>query len=224
MATAPPKYLHVRLEGAFCVVIKKNDGYRVRACTIADSDHLFAINGEPIKDMKGKSFHFQLKPDGLETYTKWPDIDPAFDWSNETTADWDNNDSYYFITMDLPCPKQIRQDCTARVTFEDDSEGLMPQDHILGYEIKDPKKLQITCRELGPQKIDDNGNFTLEIGLPLDSSPGQVHDRAIMFYNKMLRKLFPTLSEDDSCVLNDIDISEPGIHIVTTTYDARVAA
>src|ERR1700704_1275499 len=132
-----PKLLHIRIEGSFCVVIQKQDSYRVRACTAVNLDHLLVVNDQQIPYKPGDSFHFQLKPDGLATCKSWPDIDPAFDWSNKTTGKWVNNGSYYFITMDLPCPQRIQQDGTCKVTFGDNTSGLMPRNHILIYEIKD---------------------------------------------------------------------------------------
>ncbi len=221
MSNTAPKYLHVRLEGAFCVVIKKNDGYRVRACTIAHAGHLFAINGELVDYDPGDSFHFELKPDGLVTYKDIPEIDPAFDWSNKTTSNWKDEDRYYFITMDLPCPKQIMQDGTARVMFGDDSRGLMPRDHILVYEVKDFDKVQIISKELGAQDIDGCGVFQLELGLKLGTPSGTVHDHAIMFYNNMVEKLFPDLYNNPKCRLKDIQVSLSPRGLFTTTLECK---
>ena len=219
MASTVPKYLHIRLEGSFCVVIQKNDSYRVRACTMAHKDHLFAINGKPRKYKQGDSFHFELKPDGLVTYKKWPHIDPTFKWSSKTTGNWVNDDSYYFITMDLPCPQQIMQDGTAEVVFGDNSSGLMPRDHILVYEIEDIDEVEITCKELGDQDIDDNGVFQMELGLKLNTPDDEVRKHAIMFYNTMLQKFFPDLYKDPKCRMKDIQfapIRVPSVYTATT--------
>ena len=218
MASTPPQYLHIRLEGSFCIVIQKKDGYRIRACTITHPGHLFAINGDLVECGLRDSFHFELKPDGLVTYKDIPDIDPAFDWSSKTTGNWKNEDSYYFITMDLPCPKQIMQDGTARVVFGDDSRGLMPRDHILVYEIKDFDEVEITSKELGEQDIDECGVFQLELGLKLGTPTGTVHDHAIMFYNNMLEKLFPDLYKNPKCLLKDIQVSRG---LFTTTLECK---
>lgn len=221
MAT-PPQYLHIRLDGAFSVVIQDNDSYRVRACTIADSDHQFAINGNLVSYNPGDSFHFELKPNGLATYNDPPDIDPAFGWSDKATNNWNNDDSNYFITMDLPCPKQIMQDRTANVIFDDNSTGLMPGTHILVYEIKDFDEVKIVSKELGAQDIDSNGIFQLELGLPLGTSNKIVHDHAIMFYNNMLQKFFSGLYNTPSCRLKDIQVNPiPGIYIFATTLECK---
>lgn len=217
--TSTPKFLHIRLEGSFCVVIQKNSSYKIRAGTPMDPDHLLAINGQQIPYKSGDSFHFELMPDGLETYNSWPEIDPAFDWSNKTTNNWDNNYSYYFIAMDLPCPKQIMQDCTTRVIFDDFSSGLMPHNHILIYEIKDFSKLRIASDTPNPAKIDQNGVLSLEIGLPRESSPSKVHDHTINCHNNMLKKFFPDLHKDKRCRLKDIEVS--GSLLDTTTLECK---
>jgi hypothetical protein len=215
--TSTPQFLRIRLEGSFCVVIQKKSSYKIRAGTPKDPDHLFAMNGQQIEPRN--SFHFELKPHGLQTYTSWPEIDPAFDWSNKTTNKWDNNNSYYFISMDLPCPKQIMQDCTTRVIFDDFSSGLMPRNHILIYEIKDFSKLKITSNTPNPAKINQNGVFSLEIGLPLESSPNKVHDHTINCHNNMLKKFFPDLHKDKRCRLKDIEV--PGSLLDTTTLECK---
>lgn len=222
-ATSTPQYLHIRIEGSFCVVIQKNDSYRIRACTMAHKDHLFAINGELIDYKPGKSFHFELKPDGLATYNSLPDIDPAFDWSKTDTSKWNNDDSYYFITMDLPCPAQIIEDRTARVTFGDDSKGLMPGNHILVYKILDFDEVEILSKDSDPPDtdIDDNGIFQLELGLPPDTS-ADVRKHTIMFYNGMLQKLFPDLYNQKKYLLKDIQVPpRAGIRIDTTTLECK---
>ena len=224
MGATAPKYLRIRLEGSFCVVIQKKNSYKIRACTPVDLDHLFAINGER-KDYKpGDLFDFELKPYGLKTYKSWPEIDPAFDWSNKTTNKWDNKKSYYFITMDLPCPQQIIQDRTTRVIFADYTSGLMPRNHILIYEIEDYSRLQITSDKLGRQKI-ENGVFSLEIGLALGTSAGKVHEHTIRCHNNMVQRFFPDLSKDKKCLLKDIEVLLPSPSIVqdllTTTLECK---
>jgi hypothetical protein len=214
MGVTSPKYLSIRLEGPFSVVIKNQNAYQIRVCTPRDPDHLFAVNGTQIQYKPGDSFHFALKPDGLATYNGWPDIDPAFDWSNKTTSKWIDDGSNYFITMDVPCPQQIRQDGTARVTFDNNQTAVMPLDHILIYGIKDMQKVQITCKELGSQTIDQNGVFQLELGLPQGTSSGTVHDHAIMFYNNMLKAFFPDLYNKADCRLKDIVVK-------TTTLECK---
>ena len=219
-----PQYLHIRLEGPFSVVIQKNDTYRVRACTIADPDHQFVINGQQIPYKSGDSFHFELLPDGLETYNSWPDIDPAFDWSNKATSNWDNDESYYFITMDLPCPQRIMQDETARVIFDDYTSGLIPLNHVLVYAIEDFDKVKITSQELGAQDTDDNGIFRLELGLPPNTPVSTIHDHSLMCYNSMLQQFFPDLDKDKKCRLKDIEIIEPPPPVrypLTTTLECK---
>ena len=210
---APSQYLHIRIEGSFCVVIQKKDSYRVRACTAVNPDHLFVVNRQQIPYKPGDSFHFELTPDGLEPNNSWPVIDPAFDWSNKTTGNWTNKMSNYFITMDLPCPQQIQQDGTCRVTFDDNTSGLMPRNHILTYEIKDISKLKITCDKLGQQKI-ENGVFSLEIGLPLGTPDDQVRAHAIKCHNNMVQLFFPDLYKDKKCRLKDIGVE-------TTTLECK---
>lgn len=223
MAT-PPQYLHIRLEGPFCVVIKKDDSYRIRACTIPDPDHKFVINGKEISYNPGDSFHFQLQPGGLETYEGWPDIDPAFDWSNKATTNWNDDGSNCFITMDLPYPQRIMQDETARVIFDDYTSGLMPLNHVLVYEIENFEKVKITSQELGDQDVDDNGIFRLELGLPPNTPIGTIHDHSLMCYNTMLQQFFPDLYKDKKCCLKDIEVIEPPSpvrHTETTTLECK---
>src|SRR6266852_978707 len=148
-----PKFLHLRLEGPFAIVIQHGKSYRICAFTALDATHHFLINDQEIKYKITDSYHFDLEGKGLKTYSKAPEIDPAFDWSNKPTNTWKYDDRNYFITLDLPCPLQIMQDRTARVKFADDSSGLMPLNHILVYEITDFKQVEINCRELGSQRI-----------------------------------------------------------------------
>ena len=225
MGDNPPKFLRIRVEGSFCVVIQKDHSYQIRVCTIANTAHHFAVNGQEIKYKQGASFHFVLSPDGLATYNSWPDIDPAFDWSNKKTGKWNNDDSYYFITMDVPCPQEIMQDGTTRAIFADYSSGLMPLNHILTYEIQNSDQVRITCNELGGRQNIPDGIFQLEVGLPRGTSSSTIHDHAIMFYNDMVQMLFPDLYNDSKCRLKDIEVRplpQPGsTGSRTTTFECK---
>src|SRR5947208_1665542 len=128
MAMAP-NFLHLRLEGPFAVVIQHGKAYRICAFTALDVNHRFFINDQEIKYEITGSYHFDLGGKGLKEYSKAPEVDPAFDWSNKSTNTWKYDDRKYFITLDLPCPLQILQDRTARVKFDDDSSGLSQLNH-----------------------------------------------------------------------------------------------
>ncbi len=214
-----PTILRLRLEGAFGVAIQKGDSYRISAFTGRDPEHRFLINGQEVSYGQNDTFHFNLQSRGLKSYSQAPAVDPAFYWTNKSTPKWKYDPAHSFITLSLPCPEQIQQDCTSRVTFRDNSPGLMPRNHIFLYEITDFDQVQLHCHELGPYSPTAEGILQLELGLdPQNQDP----QHPIMFYNNLVTTFFSDLGNESLLQsLDDANTAPYKLKPLTTTLECK---
>ncbi len=211
--------LQITLEGAFAVVLRRQQSsYRVTAFSPASPSapppgtdcpknlfpiepHTFSFNGKP---QPPGSYHFELSPEGL-TLTPRPIIDIGFRDFTAETERWRlaNN----FVTIDLPSPKTIsflgQPDVVVFANPPGGGRtGNMPSNHILEYQVEEPKAVKIRCSGLkdrcepSPKSDSEVTRFSFAVGLPPQSDRDGHH--AVKFFNYLLCGFFPELVKNYS--------------------------
>jgi hypothetical protein len=156
--------LRVVLDGAFAVVIRADSRWSIQVFTPLDLSgmHEFRFFGSQL-DQTCKSgeitsslrpYNFTLLPEGLKTDPAPPTIHSCLRDFTATTDLWCR--SRYFVTIDLPAPKNITfMPPLSTVVFknrENDSryrknEGCIPFNYILEYEVADPAKIKMAWQQ-----------------------------------------------------------------------------
>ncbi|HEX5434809.1 MAG TPA: hypothetical protein VFY05_11270 [Candidatus Angelobacter sp.] len=130
------------------------------------------------------------------------EIDPRFkDFRVQKPCIYDD----YFVKVSLPRPKNIWfSETPEKVTFEDNTSGVMPLNHICEYDV-DPSNAGIA---IASKEIDrsfclaSDSPFLFQVGLTTFSNNQKEH--ALHFYNDVILKCFPA----GSCrALKDINVS-----------------
>jgi len=193
--------LQITLEGAFAVVLRRQQSsYRVTAFSPASprvpppgidcpktlfpiEPHTFSFNGKP---QPPGSYRFELLPQGLEL-TPRPIIDIGFHDFTAETERW--RLATNFVAIDLPSPKTISfygQPDVVVFAFPPGGgrTGKMPSNHILEYQVEDPK-----------------------VGLPPQSDHDGKH--AVRFFNFLLCGFFPELVKNYSISRADYSRENP---------------
>lgn len=196
--------LQIGLEGAFAVVIMKNNGNRVKAFVPRSSDpdlqHLVYFNdAKPLE--REKSFHFELTSEGVKA-TKEPYINPGFNDFFASTEKWSVGDTV--ISLDLPAPDSINFSMRPQpVIFESGATGVMPTSHIFEYHLTDAQKVKMGCSQVDSSLCRSLPNCPPGVAryffgvAPPNHQPfnGDAFDdtHAVKFFNFMLETRFPDL-------------------------------
>ncbi len=211
--------LQITLEGAFAVVLRRqHSGYRVTAFSPASPSappsgadcpkslfpiepHTFSFNGRP---QPPGSYHFELSPEGL-ALTPRPIIDVGFHDFTAATERW--RLATNFVTIELPSPKTIsffgEPDLVVFANPPGGGRtGKMPSNHILEYQVEEPKAVKMRCSGLkehcepSPKSDSEVTRFSFAVGLP----PLKDHDgsHAVKFFNYLLCGFFPDLVKNYS--------------------------
>jgi hypothetical protein len=209
--TAPPKKekihtLQILLEGAFAIVLQKNNPNRLVAFVPrAEQDrhdlaHDFFFNDPAIpKPTLGKEaagYHFQLSGEGLRNYPETY-INPGFADFTANTEKWRLSDR--LVTLELPFPNSINfSGRPLHVKFASGRAGLMPTNYILEYYVEEAEKVRLTCQQLedkcAPSPNCPPGLLRFFFGAsPTKRDDQQKH--AVEFFNFMLHRCFPDLEE-----------------------------
>jgi hypothetical protein len=197
--------LQILLDGAFAVVVQKDKGDSILAFSPRDKDepHQFYFNDPFNAQSPKQNYTFELSPEGLKRIERLEPTAVAAGFA-DFTADvkhWKLTEN--LITLKLPAPKTISfGGHRERVVFASGKTGWMPTNHILEYEVEDPKQIKIVCKEIekectaSPDSPEGLTRFFFEVGPP----KGTPHVHAINFFNYMLKTSFPELVTDFSLV------------------------
>lgn len=213
------KTVQVLLEGAFAVVLHKNNPNRLTAFLPRagsgqdDLVHDFFFNDPskkkpPVtKDPAG--YQFELSSNGLRSYAE-SYINPGFSDFLADTEKWIL--PARVATIILPFPNSINfGGRPLHVTFASGKKGLMPTNHILEYYVDEPDKVKMSCSELGghcePSPHCPPGVLRFFFGAApeMKDEAGQ-RKHAVDFFNFMLKTSFPELVE--KYTLADVEPSE----------------
>jgi hypothetical protein len=192
--------LQVLLDGAFAVVIEYGKPNSILAFTPRDKaePHQFYFNDPDYALPAGKDYSFELLAEGLK-HNERPLIEPGFNDFHARVKQWKLVEN--FVAIKLPLPTRITfAGHRERVVFKSKKTGWMPTNHILEYDVTDPAKIKMTCKELekacspSPDSPPGLTRFFFEVGPP-HGTPG---NHAVNFFNYMLNASFPELVADYS--------------------------
>ncbi len=227
-ATAPAvkvKRLQILLEGPFAVVLQKQKTSRRLIAFVPrpdpgkpDLDHYFCFN-EPQKKLgtskDSKNFEFELPEDGLKTNAAvLPYVNADFNDFKAETQVWTQPPS--LVSLNLPFPNSINfGGRPLHVKFASralKATGIMPTNYIIEYNVDNPAKIAMMCRQMGGVAVSSPNcppgiiRYFFGVGPDLkDAKTKQKH--AVDFFNTvLLAKCFPQLREKYTLV--DIEKSE----------------
>ena len=152
--------LRVVLDGAFAIVIQADSRWRLRVFTPIDITgmHEFRVFGSQLDHIcKNDEItarmrnNFTLLPDGLKASSTRPTVDPCLSDFNVTTDLWCQ--SRYFVTIDLPAPRNITfMPPLSAVTFKNKEGGHKPgcisSNHVLEYDVTDATKVKMAWQQM----------------------------------------------------------------------------
>ena len=194
----PQQRLQVLLDGAFAVVLQRGKRDSVLAFSPSDKDqpHQFYFNDPAHEQSAEKNYTFELLPEGIREHERErTEIAPGFDDFHASTKRWRLTES--FVSITLPMPRSITfAGHRERVLFSSGKTGWMPTNHILEYDVTDPARIRMECKEIGkscppsPDSPERLKRFFFEVG------PRHIdHQHAVIFFNDMLKASFPDLVE-----------------------------
>jgi hypothetical protein len=187
--------LQILLDGAFAVVIQRGNLNSILAFSPRDKSepHKFYFNDPSYAQASEKNFNFELQAEGLR-HTERTEISPGFEDFQATVRRWKLTEN--FVAIKLPLPARIAfSGHREQVVFKTKKTGWMPTNHILEYDVTDPAKVKIVCKELdkacAPSPDSPRGltRFFFEVGPPRGTPQGH----AVKFFNDMLEASFPEL-------------------------------
>ena len=196
--------VEVHLDGAFALVIQENKENSLLAFSprpkAGEDQHQFYFNGSHKPEEPGKAYQFKLSPQGIRREKK-PEIDPGLNDFSFRTEKWRVGDS--LVTIELPAPKRITfAGHRSPVTFvAGGRQAFMPTNHILEYEVEDPRRLKLECGSIGEpcaaaaDSFPGVTRFFFEIGPKKTLDYELSHAHAIRFFNEILVDSFPELAE-----------------------------
>lgn len=205
-----PQRLQILLDGAFAVVLEHGKRDSVLAFSPRDKGqpHQFYFNDPAHEQAAEKNYTFELLPEGIKEHERERvEISPGFEDFYANTKRWRLTES--LVSIKLPMPRSISfAGHRERVVFKSGKTGWMPTNHILEYDVTDPGRIRMECKELGkicspsPDSPEGLKRFFFEVG------PKHIdHQHAVIFFNDMLKASFPDLVEAYSLkdVLDDRD-------------------
>ena len=187
--------LQILLDGAFAVVIQRGKLNSILAFSPRDKSepHKFYFNDPNYAQASEKNFNFELQPEGLR-HTERTEISPGFEDFQATVKSWKLPEN--FVAIKLPLPERISfSGHREQVVFKTNKHGWMPTNHILEYDVAEPYKLKMVCKELdkacAPSSDSPRGltRFFFEVGPPR----GTPEEHAVKFFNDMLEASFREL-------------------------------
>ena len=187
--------LQVLLDGAFAVVIQRGKVNSILAFSPRDKNepHKFYFNDPDYEQPSEKDFNFELQAEGLRNNER-TEISPGFEDFHATVKRWTLTKN--FVAIKLPLPARISfSGHREQVVFKTKKTGWMPTNHILEYDVTNPAKIKMVCKELdrpcAPSKDSPQGltRFFFEVGPPHGTS----QDHAVNFFNDMLEASFKEL-------------------------------
>ncbi len=187
--------LQILLDGSFAVVIQHEKPNSVLAFSPRDKDepHQFYFNDPDYAQAATKDYNFELLPEGLK-HSDRPEIASGFSDFHASVKQWKLTEN--FVAIKLPIPARITfAGHRERVVFKSNKPGWMPTNHILEYDVIDPDRIKVTCKELGkacsasPDSPEGLTRFFFEVGPPY----GAPANHAVNFFNDMLIASFPEL-------------------------------
>ena len=222
---AKDKSIHtvqILLEGAFAVVLHKNNPNRLIAFVPRAEeeghglDHDFFFNDptspKPAAGKDPAGYLFQLSEAGLRDYPETY-INPGFADFEAYTEKWRLPDRV--VTLQLPFPNSINfSGRPLHVEFASGRPGLMPTNYILEYYVEEAEKVKLTCSQIGgncaPSPNCPPGMLRYFFGVAPNASAyksgrNDQQEHAVAFYNFALRRCFPELEEH---ILKYIEPSE----------------
>ena len=205
--TGTAKPFYVIIEGPFLIVLnRKSAGSAmisgITAFTPVENQHRFKLNGVPFAGATKYKFTLSEQP-GLTPYTSTC-VDASLRYACvDTIPALGCKPDDAFIRVNLPCPKRIFTRYTVPVTFADNTQGFMPQDHVLEYEIASSSPVTMKYEGVDTQ-VDASGNhFRFEIGLLPGTSAQASAQHAVEFHNGQILKCFK-LEADRSRQIKEI--------------------
>lgn len=187
--------LQILLDGAFAVVIQHAKPQSILAFSPRDKNepHQFYLNDPDYAQASDKNFNFELLREGLK-HNERTVIAPGFTDFHASVKHWKLTEN--FVAIKLPIPSRISfAGHRERAVFKTNKTGWMPTNHILEYDVTDPEKIKMACKELekgcAPSLDSPQGltRFFFEVGPPR----GTPHNHAVNFFNDMLNASFPEL-------------------------------
>ena len=199
--------VQILLEGAFAVVLQKNNPNRLFAFVPRAEeeshglDHDFFFNDpmsrlQPATGKDPAGYHFQLSEAGLRSYPETY-VNPGFADFEAYTQKWRLPNRV--VTLQLPFPNSINfSGRPLHVEFASGRPGFMPTNYILEYYVEEAEKVKLTCPQLGekcaPSPNCPPGVLRYFFGVsPTKKESPEKH--AVEFFNFMLRRCFPELEE-----------------------------
>lgn len=195
--------VEVHLDGAFALVIQENKDNSLFAFSprpkTGEEQHQFYLNGSTKPETSGKIYQFALAPEGVRREKK-PEINPGLNDFFFHTDNWRISDN--LVTIDLPTPKRITfSGHRSPVTFVGGRQAFMPTNHILEYDIEEPRRLKLDCTDGSVQCAPDKDSFPgvtrffFEVGpqKTLDYAASHIH--ALRFFNEILDDSFQDLAK-----------------------------
>jgi hypothetical protein len=187
--------LQILLDGAFAVVIQRGKLNSVLAFSPRDKSepHKFYFNDPDYAQASEKNFNFELQMEGLR-HAERTEISPGFEDFHATVKRWKLTEN--FVALKLPLPDRISfAGHREQVVFTTKKTGWMPTNHILEYDVTNPAKIKLVCKELdkacapSPDSPPGLTRFFFEVGPPRGTPEGH----AVKFFNDMLEASFPEL-------------------------------
>ncbi len=194
------KPLQVIFDGPFSVVLQTASptsdditGVMVFSPIEPQGQHLIKLNGVPLDEKK--LHHFSLNITGF-TPPHQPCVSHDFsDFCKDHTR-FDASAADRFVTVTLPCPKNIITDTQhvppLPVTVGGQPRS-MPQSHVLEYDLPNNSKITMDYRESGHPASPLGNAFIFEVGM---DHPDSDCSHARDFYNKSMLPFFPDLNND----------------------------
>jgi hypothetical protein len=198
--------LLVWLEGPFAVVLQRKGSIisAVIAFSPVHQQHSTAINGVPLpKHPQQHHYHLPDDPKLMHPLPTVACLAPDFKdfCSDNLGLNCDFSDS--FVSLVLPCPKNIYTRKLRRGITSSGDPVCIPQDHVLEFELTAANQAPPLVYEQTGQIVQPFLNmFHIEIGLD-HVDLGGVH--AMVFHNQTLLKCFPQLQADPKKQLMAID-------------------
>jgi hypothetical protein len=231
--------VQILLEGAFAVVLHKNNPNRLIAFVPRAEeqglDHDFFFNDptspQPATAKAPEGYHFQFSEAGLRNYPETY-VNPGFADFEAYTQRWRLPNR--IVTLELPFPNSINfSGRPLHVQFASGGPGFMPTNYILEYYVEEANRVQLTCAQLGG-KCPPSPNCppnVLRYFFGVSPAKGQStkkdnrddkddeQDHAVRFFNFMIRECFPDLQEH---LLQYIEPAEKSRHRTSSAISPRL--
>jgi hypothetical protein len=142
--------LKVILQGAFAIVIRKDQHHKITAVIPAAPGHQFRFQTPMHVEKAAAEYRFDLGPEGLDISDRPPQLNPELNGMNFDLGPVGDLDKGIFVGIDLPAPKLITFIPPPEpVVFVNGRSTLASLNHVLEYEITDLSKVILHSKQLG---------------------------------------------------------------------------